>query len=557
MSATADIIIRNAKVLTMEPSNMHAEAVAVSGNKLLAVGSNSEIDALLSGDTQIFDAEGATVLPGFVESHLHLFGGSAGLDKLDLSSTMGRTAFSEVVKTYNAKNPGTDILFAHGANYTILDGDAITRHDLDEAVPDRGFFMMAPDAHTAWANTKALEAAGLLQGKEINLGSEIVMGADGLASGELRGVDAFSPVLALSSTGGRENLGYTTAEDPVPPATAEQKADDIEILTRGLDYCASLGLTSLQNMDGNFYQLELLDEIEKEHGGLKARIEVPFHMKNDKPFEKIATDAVVMRERYQSEKLFCRRVKLFMDGVLDSGTALVLGGYPDAPDHDGDPLFTAEEFNAIAIEADRLGFQIAVHAIGDGAVRRTLDGYRAALETNGKRDSRHRIEHIEIIDSDDIPRFAELGVIASMQPLHALGTGGFPLEPTRTKIGEAKLPNAYAWQTLKDAGAKLCFATDWPVSPLDPLLSIKAAMTREKLHPSYPDQSQSLLDTLAAYTTDGAYAEHAEDKKGKLKPGMLADVVMLSGNIESTAPEEIDQLSVSLTICDGVITHMA
>ena len=556
---TADIIIRNAKVLTMDRSEdgkaMHAEAVAIAENELLAVGTNADVDQFLSGDTQIFDAEGRTVMPGFIESHLHFFHGSASLDQLDLSDTMGDAAFQTAVKEYVAANPDEAILFANGANYTILGGRAITRHDLDTVAPDQGFFMMAPDAHTGWANTKALEMAGLLLGKEINQGSEIMMGEDGLANGELREVDAFGPVLDLSPTGGRESLGYTTARDPNPPATDEERMADIQIMLRGMDYCASLGLTSLQNMDGNFYQLELLNLIEREHGGLKARIEIPFHMKNDKKLEDLTKGAVAMREQYNGERLFCRSVKLFMDGVLDSGTAFVLGGYPDDLDHDGDPLFTAEEFNAIAIEADRLGFQIAVHAIGDAAVRRTLDGYEAAQKANGKRDSRHRVEHIEIVDDADVPRFGELGVVASQQPLHALGTGGFPLEPTKTKIGEKKLRNAYAWQTLRDAGAVLAFATDWPVSPLDPLKSVKAAITREKLDPSFPDQSQSLLDTLAAYTTNGAYCDHMEHRKGMLKPGMLADVIMLSGDIEATDPHKIDQMSVELTICDGIITH--
>jgi predicted amidohydrolase YtcJ len=190
-------------------------------------------------------------------------------------------------------------------------------------------------------------------------------------------------------------------------------------------------------------------------------------------------------------------------------------------------------------------------------VRRTLDGYEAAQIANGARDARHRIEHIEVIDPADIPRLAELGVIASMQPLHALGTGGFPLEPTRSRIGEDKLVNAFAWNTLRDTGAKMCFASDWPVSPVDPLLSFKAAMTREELNPSHPDQRQTLHQAIHGYTAGGAYAEFNEHRKGTLKQGYMADIVVLDGNIETTRPEAVTSLKVALTLCDGTVTYQA
>jgi hypothetical protein len=381
------------------------------------------------------------------------------------------------------------------------------------------------------------------------------MAEDGTASGELRETDAFAPVIALTETQGREALGYTTARDPVPAPTSAQRAADIATLQQGIEYCASLGITSMHNMDGNLYQCELLQQIHQADG-LNCRMEVPFHYKNDKQLSDLE-EAEHMRRTWSSDHLWCNRVKLFMDGVLDSGTAFVLDGYPDAPSSTGDPLFSAEEFNEIAAQCDKRGFQIAVHAIGDAAVRRTLDGYQAARQANGKRDSRHRIEHIEIIDEADISRFAELGVIASMQPLHALGTGSYPMEPTRSKIGDAKLSRAFAWNTLRDAGANLCFASDWPVSPVDPLLSIKAAMTREKLHPSHPDQRQSLHQAVHGYTAGGAYAEFSEGRKGTLKSGSLADIVILDGNIETTDPGAIDTMKVTTTICDGHITYQA
>lgn len=550
----ADLIIRNARIMTMDDTCPSAESLAVSGNSVIATGNTEDVANLAGPATRTLDAGGASVLPGFIESHLHIFSGAASLSRLDLTGVDGKDALRNAVMSWSARQPD-GVIFANQAHYTILGSGPITRQILDEVCPDRPFAMMAPDAHTVWANTLALAAAGILHGGRINPGSEIVMAADGTASGEMRETDAFVPVIALTENQGREALGYTTARDPLPAPTKSQRAADITTLQQGIEYCASLGITSMHNMDGNLYQCELLQEI-NETDGLNCRIEVPFHYKNDKQLSDLE-EAEHMRRTWSSDHLWCNRVKLFMDGVLDSGTAFVLDGYPDDPASTGDPLFSAEDFNEIASQCDKRGFQIAVHAIGDAAVRRTLDGYQTARQANGKRDSRHRIEHIEIIDEVDIKRFAELDVIASMQPLHALGTGSYPMEPTRSKIGDAKLSRAFAWNTLRNAGAQLCFASDWPVSPVDPLLSIKAAMTREKLHPSHPDQRQSLHQAVHGYTEGGAYAEFTEGRKGKLAKGFVADIVILDGNIETTDPGAIDTLKVTTTICDGVITYKA
>jgi predicted amidohydrolase YtcJ len=385
-------------------------------------------------------------------------------------------------------------------------------------------------------------------------GNEIVMGADGKATGELKEFAAYAPVMALTPTQGREILGLSTGEGPVPPATTQQRAIDASYLKKGLDYCASLGITTIHLMDGNFYQLELLDQIRKD-GNLLCRAQVPWHQKNFMDISRL-DDAARMRTSYGDDLLFSGRVKVFMDGVLESLTALTLEDYPGRPGNRGLPNFTAEEFNALAVKADKLGLQIAVHAIGDGAVRRTLDGFEAAQKANGKRDSRHRIEHLELIDPADIPRFAELGVIASMQPIVALGVPGVPLEPCVSRVGD-KLGYAFAWQRMRDAGARMVFSSDWPVSPLDPFLGIQAAMTRKQLAKGAPEQKQSLMDSLSAYTKDGAYSEFTEDRKGQIKPGYFADVVILDRDIEPVPAEEIGTVKPATTICDGKVTFEA
>jgi predicted amidohydrolase YtcJ len=322
----------------------------------------------------------------------------------------------------------------------------------------------------------------------------------------------------------------------------------------GLNYCAAHGITSVHNMDGNLYQLQLLEAIEKSDGFLKCRVKIPFHYKKFMPLDAL-DKAVEMTTRYNSDFISCGMVKVFYDGVLDSYTAVMVEPYANKLDTVGKGLFEPDEFEKVAVAADARSLQIAVHAIGDGAVRAVLDGYEAAQKANGARDSRHRIEHIEVVHPDDISRFATLGVIASMQPPHPPGAMDFPLQPTISNIGEARWRYAYAWRTLKDAGAHIPFASDWPVSDISVMRGLQAAVTREKWSASDPDQSLTLDEALAAYCVEGAYTEFQEYQKGKIAPGFLADIVILDGNLAAQKPENIGSVGIATTICGGEITY--
>lgn len=549
----ADLIFINARIITMEAAKPTAQALAISGNEIAYVGSNEGALALQGAATRVVDAKGKSLLPGFIEGHMHLFSGAAELVQLQLFSVKGKAQLIAAIREYAKANPDLPLIIGQGANYTILDRP-VTRQDLDEAITDRPFIMFAPDHHTAWANTIALEKAGILKGRAVGPGNEIVMGADGLATGELREGEAIHPVTALGAPS-RARLGLDTGREPEPRPTFEQFNEDVGIIQRGLDYCASFGITSIHNMDGNGYTLELLQEA-KARNGLTARVAVPFHFKNFMPREEMGR-ASELSARFQGEALKSGFVKLFIDGVLDSGTAVMIEDYPDQPGWKGEPLFEPQAFKEIIADADARGLQVAVHAIGDGAVRLVLDAYEFAAARNGKRDSRHRIEHIEVVHPDDIPRFAKLGVIASMQPPHPPGSMGLPLEPTLSKIGEARWQYSYAWNTLRDAGARLVFATDWPVSPLAPLPSISASMTRAKWRDDLPDQKQTLMQALAAYTCDSAYAEFMEHRKGRLAPGLLADCVLLDGDIEAASPKAIAGMAPVMTVCNGRVTFEA
>lgn len=556
MKRYPDLVILNARVLTMQPDEPRAEALAVTGQSLSAVGPTNDIRALAGPHTRVIDAAGRSVLPGFIDSHVHLFQGSAELDFLPVGSFARLKDIRQAVLDYARHRPDEPLVLGTGALYDLFAGPiGPPRVQLDAILPDRPFALLAADLHTVWANTSALEKAGLLHGAEMPEGSTVVMGDDGLANGMLLETGAFGPLLALSRTGGRDMLGYVTGADPVPPATPAQRAADKALLLKGLDHCAAHGLTSLHNMDGNFYQLELLSELEQE-GLLGCRVQVPFHLKNFDPLDRLE-EAGEMHRLYRSDMVWSGRVKMFMDGVFESRTALVTRPFPDSPGNTGEAVFEPEHFNQACIRADAMGLQISTHAVGDLAVRRVLDGYEAARTANGARDARHRVEHIELITPQDIPRMRELGAVASMQPRHAPFGGFFdPPEPATTLFA-SEYPMCCPWQHVRKAGIPLAFSTDWPVVPVDAMANIQCAVAPVDLGDEWQDQSQTLMDTLVAYTRMNAWLAYREGRQGQLIPGLSADLVMLAGDIEATDPPELGQLGIAMTICDGRVTYEA
>jgi predicted amidohydrolase YtcJ len=544
---TADIIISNARLLTIDGARPRAEALAITGNRIAMIGSNSDVSSLKAKHTRVIDAGRKTVMPGIVEGHVHLFGGGVELGTLMLNGMSGLDTIASAVARYRAAHAGEAVLLATGILHDAM-GEPITRQLLDRIVSDIPFIVGCFDHHTMWANTKALERAGIMKGRELPTGNEIVLDEAGLATGELREPAAYMLVQALTPTGGREWLGMTTGEDPSPPATPAQRDMDLGFFKTGIAHANSLGITSMHNMDGNYYQLDLLKTL-LDNGELNARVEVPFHHKNTFDIARIE-EAVAMRAAYQGDMLHCDRVKVFIDGVMETLTALMLDDYPGHPGNKGAPLFSAEEFNEIVTRADRHGLQVSTHAIGDGGVRRTLDAYEAAQKANGKRDSRHRIEHIELIDPADIPRLKDLGVVASLQPIAGVGVPGNPPEPILSRVGD-KLPYAYAWQMIRNTGAVVAFSSDWPISPLNPFLGMQAAMTAKPLRRNCIPQAQSLADSLNAFTLAGTYMEFMDDRKGMLKEGYLADVIVLDHDIERMPADSLGEVQVNTTICDG------
>ena len=545
------IIIINGHVQTLDEQSSTAEAIFIKNNKIHKVGSESEILKLKEENTKVISANGGTIMPGFIDSHVHLFPGADGLNKLDLMQVNTFDELKSLILNQISQNPAGAFIFGRGANYKLFsESDSKSRKQLDQVSTSNPILLQAPDGHTAWANTKALSDANVLNGVSLPVGHEVLMSSDGLAEGMLRENEAIRLVLTLQGSN-RARVGLDTGEDPHPPATNQERLNDIEVLKNGLSHLAKLGVTSIHNMDGNFYTLELLEEI-RNKGNLTCRVKVPFHFKTEMRIEKLEL-ASKMNERWDDDFLSSGLVKFFMDGVLDSGTAFLIDDYADTPGHKGDALFDEKLFNALSKDVDRRGLQIAVHSIGDGAVRRVLNAYANARDKNGIRDSRHRVEHIELIQKNDIPKFKKLGAIASMQPVHPPGSDGLPLEPTISKIGRQRFDLAYAWRSIKDAGGNITFSTDWPVSNVNPINAISNALNRKVWTNGQKDQRLSLIETLKAYTIEGAYAEFKEHKKGKLSAGYLADVVILSDRIDLLDTTKLSTLTVTHTIVDGKI----
>ncbi len=528
----SNIILHNAAVYTANSKHPRAEAVVLEHNRIIFVGDNTKALAQQTSNSHVIDAKGRTVMPGFNDSHYHLGMGSLTLDELYLDDVKTLAQLKDAIQIYAKENPDKSWIVGRRCSYDIDGAKPLTRQHLDAIEATKPVALFSLDFHTVWANTKALELGKVLHGAKTQAGSEILMNSDGMASGELR-----------------EPAAYNLVTDNRPERS---DSEVLSLIKQGIQLANSYGITSIHTMDDEDRNLHKYGVLESSND-LTLRIDFPLLLKPESPLEDLhlITD---WKKSINSERLHFGRIKVFMDGVIEATTALMVEPYAHM-DTLGDALFTAEHFNSIAIMADKLGWQISVHAIGDAAVKRTLDGYEATQKANGKRDSRHRIEHIETLHPTDLHRFKELGVIASMQPLHAP-------QPHRGQylfwlqcVGERRYPWSFPWQTLREAGATLAFSSDYPVVTQNPFVSIDAGVNRQAWKPGLKNQAQTLEQVLDGYTKGGAYLEFAENDKGQLKEGMLADAVMLNDDIFTVPREAIKDMHVDLTIMNGNIVY--
>jgi len=534
MHPPARLLVRNARIYTQDPACPWAEALAIVGDRVAWAGPDAEAAAWAGPTTRVIDGGGRLALPGLTDSHFHLLLGARGLGRLQLDDAASVGEVQERLRAYAAAEPGREWLVGRGWRYSLFaPGEAIRRERLDAVTGERPALLTAFDGHTAWANTAALRRAGVLGGADTgNRFDVVVTGEDGLASGELR-EGAIELVRRL-----------------IPPmGPAEEEA----LLRRALRELAALGITGVHNMDGDEDQLGLYRRF-LERGELSLRVLLPLSVRPGTPPERIDAWAELARG-YAGPALRAGAAKLFIDGVVESKTALLLAPYADGSGELGAANYEQEEFEELIARADANMLQVFVHAIGDGGVRRTLDAYAAARRRNGARDARHRVEHVELVDPADVARFVELGAIASMQPLHA----NFGLDEQNTwrrMSGPTRWPWAFAWRRLLDAGVGLAFGSDWPVVSPNPLEGIHVARNRIKLDFSgpdspFPDQRVSLDEAIAGYTTWAAQAAHREADLGRLAPGFLADLVLLDQNLFAIPPDAIGATRVDLTVVGG------
>lgn len=522
----ADVLFINAEVFTSDEANPHAEAVAIKGNRIIYVGTNEGAQSYRVQSTRVIDAKGHTLTAGFIDSHVHLLSGSMWMGTAQLRGAKTIEDLKTLLVEFADQNKTDPWIVGRGIRYNIVS----TRQELDQIFLDRPIFIESFDGHTAWVNTKALEMAGILHEDGREMPNEIIVrDKNGLATGELREGDAMDVVSSLI---------------PVPDSNRQR-----ELLKLAIRDFNRTGITSVHNMNGDMEELMAYAALE-DAGEMKLRVYVPYHVKPETT-EDMLTEAAEMT-KVKMDYVRGGAVKFFMDGVWESYTAFNVDPYADDPDAKPEPIFSFEHFTRMASLCDKMGLQIAVHCCGDGAVRQTLDGYEAIQKINGKRDSRHRVEHIEVCQPEDMLRFKELGVIASMQTSHAPLSREDDLTWT-DRTGPQRWPFAFPWRSLKDAGAILALGSDWSVAPFDPIYNIDFALNRQKYSETAPDQRLTLEECVLGYTRDAAYTEFMELEKGQVKEGYLADLVLFSHDLFTLNPEEFTTAKAVLTMMDGKV----
>lgn len=535
-----DLIVINGKVYPADGGSELAEAVAVTGNKVVRVGSNREIQRLRRAQTVVVDAKGGAVVPGFNDAHAHLINGGLALDQISLSDATTLEAIKDTIRVWAEAHPEREWITGRGWYYQPFNGTMPTRQMLDALVPDRPAYLVAYDGHTGWANTRALKAAGITRHTKSPAGGEIVKDR---RTGEPSGALKESAMALISAA--------------APQPTTE---DRLAAIRAAIDASHRYGITSVQDAGGAPGDLDLFDRLRK-RGELTLRVYQA--LRADNTLSEGDLDALEsVRVRYADDPLLkTGAIKLVADGVIESHTAAMIEPYANKASSTGEPRFTPAQLNKIVAMLDQRGWQVMTHAIGDAAVRMTLDAYEAAAKANPapERGRRHRVEHIETIDPADIPRFGKLGVIASMEPVHATPSPT-PGDVWSVNLGDDRAARGWMWNSLAKAGARLTFGSDWPVMTLDPLKGLHVAVTRttpDGLPEGgwIPSERLPIRKAIDAYTRDAAWASFDELRKGRLAKDMLADIVILSDDIFSGPASRLTTTEVAVTIADGKVVY--
>ncbi len=563
------LVLFNGKIFTSDARGTIVEAVAIDGERIVAVGTSREIGSAYDGARAI-DLKGKFVTPGFNDAHLHFLNGGLSLTRVDLN---GAKTLNEAKRRVAARasevQPGAWIL-GRGWDHTLWGGQWPTRQDLDEVAPRNPVFLQRVDGHVSWANTAALKLANVTRETKTPEGGEILRDA---ASGEPTGI--------LKETAG----AFVSRVVPEP-----SRAEKLEGITRALAEARRYGITSVQDSISGYDTLALYREL---LAADKLNVRVAEWLDFSQPIAELKRQ----RDEFASLKVDPFRIRItalkgYVDGTLGSHTSAMLAPFNDDPHNSGIPRMSPEQLTSMIVERDAAGFQIALHAIGDRANRMALNGFQQAckermglvcINTESEMQSegikvqlaiamerskkmnipvetffvpRHRIEHAQVVAPTDFARFRDLGVIASMQPSHAISDKRWADD----RLGEYRVQGAYAWHTMKAYGVHTAFGTDWPIEPINPYLGLYAAVTRQSTDGDpaggwWPQQRVTIEDAIRDYTTESAYASFEEKDKGQIAAGMLADLCVHTRDLLTIKPEEILQTEAAITIFNGRVIY--
>jgi predicted amidohydrolase YtcJ len=538
---SADVIVHHARIYTVNAKQAWAEAVAMQGDKVVAVGTEAEVEKLRGPKTKMVDAGGNLVLPGFVDCHIHFLDGSLSLGRVNLEGAKDVADIQQRLREYAGKHPGKDWILGRGWDYAMFGAAALPdKKYLDELFPDRPAYLEGYDGHTYWANSKALALAGITKDTPNPPNGVIVRDP---ATGE--------------ATGALKEAAHGLVGKVVPVPT---RAEKLAALRAGMKWANEHGLTRVHSAGGDFEELPLFDQLRREkQQTLRFYIAYFLDPPELRPVDIEKIEAA--RKKYADDWISGGAVKMMVDGVIESHTAAMLEPYTDDASLKGKLFWDPGKYKAAVAELDKRGLQLFTHAIGDYGVRTALDAYENAEKVNGTQDRRPRIEHIETIQAIDIPRFGKLGVIASMQPLHS-----YPNDDTLSvwarNIGPDRAGRAWVWKSIADDGGHLAFGSDWPVVTLNPWDGVQTAVTRQTKEGTPRDgfvgsQRISVADAVYGYTLGAAFAGRRENTEGSIEAGKLADMIIVSQNIFEIDPHKISDTKVTTTIVGGRVVYQS
>jgi hypothetical protein len=528
----ADLVLLSAKIWTGDSKNPEAEALAVRDGRIVAIGMDSAIEKLKGPKTVVVDGKWRRVVPGFIDCHTHMSGGGFDLLAVDLRKAVDPSDFTRILAAYAKTRPAGEWLTDGAWDETRWTPPVLpTKALLDPATGDHPACLSRQDGHAMVCNSLALKIAGVTAATPDPPGGVIVRGAKGEPTGVLKD--------------GAMDLVWVKRP---PRSPAEMAA----ALRAAMKNAARFGVTSVQDLPGTAADVPAWAAL-RDAGEMTVRV-------NYRPSLSRWEKAKELQSSMKNDDwLRIGGVKGFMDGSLGSGTAVMFEGFSDDPGNRG--VYSAEAIPLSNIEghiagADKAGLQVEVHAIGDRANSELLDIYQRVEKQNGPRDRRFRIEHAQHLRASDIPRFAELGVIASMQPYHAVDDGRWAMN----RLGQTRAQGTYAFRTLLDDKSTLAFGSDWDVAPISPILGIAAAVTRRTIdgkNPAgwVPEQKISVEEALRAYTVSAAYAGFEEKDKGTLETGKLADFVILAADPFRAKPEDLEKIEVDTTVVGGRVVY--